>query len=586
MIGVVKMSVVAAGRKETASIGTMSSAGAARSRGLAPAFVLALSLVTPGWAVAQQTTTGQPGTDGLQASGTGTSTTSLLTPQSSPLTAGAFPSRNDLAPPAALMTPSPDTANQQNGFSANLGLNGEEKWSDNIYSTSNNTKSDFITTVNPNLTVKDKSRYVDLSANYDLAYDRYMDHGSLSGFRHNGLGVLNTELLDNQFFIDTRGSVSEQAINPTAPQAASARASASNQSRIITYSVSPRLEERLGDWALGEALFRHDDTHNQSLQNGSTSTSSTLPTSGLNNSRTETGKIHLRSGEAFSTLQWDYSGEVSQFVQSQNNLDRTTNSLSGEYHLDDEWGLLAMVGDDEIDGEQISRSKFSGPFGNVGVHWSPSPLTSLRVGGGQRYNTGNLFALGNFQIGPMTSIRLSHDLSITTDDLSIADSLNAVQRDVNGNFINPFSGEAANPASSIFTRSTGVFRQRTTNLVIREDRSLDSLVLNTQLAKRDLVSTPVANSSAGSNTTLSATASWTHKMNDLVSATAELGETSVLSSSVSGGKSDQLHGGLEFTYLMNSSLTGRASYRYVDSDPQTGSRVSENFLSVGLRKQF
>lgn len=64
----------------------------------------------------------------------------------------------------------------------------EERYSDNIYLTNNNKKSDFITTPSVGFTAQTLGQATGLSLSYDAGYSSYADHNENDGWRHNALG--------------------------------------------------------------------------------------------------------------------------------------------------------------------------------------------------------------------------------------------------------------------------------------------------------------------------------------------------------------------------------------------------------------
>jgi uncharacterized protein (PEP-CTERM system associated) len=514
----------------------------------------------------------------------------------------AFPTTNLFSAPALQRPGLTPAAELPPPYLAKFSVEGKESWTDNAFLTSSATKSDSITTINPTVDLSATSRKLNAGLNYDGGYDRYLSNTKLDGFRHNAIGLLNGELVDQQLFLDSRGSISEQNVNPSAATTSGSRTSPESQVRIFTYDVGPRLQERLGNWAVGQLTATHGRTVNENLSSSSSNATQTA-TSSLGGTTTDHGRLELRNGQSFTQMLWDYSSDFTQTNQNTGTLDQTTHQLGAEYRLNQNWGLLASGGHDTIHGIQVSSSN-SGFFYNGGLHWTPSPNMDLRGGVGRRYGQTNYSGLLNYKIGPSTSLRASHDVGITTDSLNLFDSLNAVQRDDQGNFVDPFSGLTANPASSPFQRSGAVYRKETTEVAVTHSGSRDSVSLSGDLAKQTIISgsqTAVSSLTGAplSNVTntLSAAINWTHQVTPALSTIATLSGNDVISASLASSKTKSASASLGLNYLLNPTLTAELNYKFTDTrQPASSSSLNTNPLQtgtivedvayIGLKKQF
>lgn len=493
----------------------------------------------------------------------------------------------------------PNTGVPAPAFRVKLGINAEEKATDNVLASTSAAKADLITSVNPSVGVSYKTKKLDLNITYDLGYDRYAFTKELNGFRHNGLGVADLELIEHFFFIDSRFSVTEQNVNPTGPATADNRTTSTNRTRMTTFSTTPRLEQRLGRWAVGQISYRHDETHYDTPSATTTALNSFNATQGgfasanLSDSRADSAKLEVRSGEEFSRLLWDYSSEISHQVQGSQSLDQTTHDLGAEYRINRSIAILAEVGHDDIRGNQIDGGTLSGIFYSGGLHWTPSPNTDLRVGWGRRNGSNNLYVLGEYKFSPMTVLRLSSKTNIATDAMSAIEALNAVQRDPTGAFIDPFSGNAASPGASSFSRTNAVYRQTISSAVLSHTDNRETISFTGSVAEQTLVGglapgqTTIPGTTQGTtSTTLSLGFNWTHQLNPEMSITFTGGEDKVIESNSPNGKMRRYRAGLGLTYQISELLESYVSYRFVDWKPESGAGARENMILVGIRKRF
>ncbi|MDR3439949.1 TIGR03016 family PEP-CTERM system-associated outer membrane protein [Telmatospirillum sp.] len=530
--------------------------------------------------------------------------------QATPLTGGgaaqmfsAFPNAGAASPPTLSYPGYTPSVEAQRPFGFRLGLEGDEKWSDNVFSTaqggrfntSSNTgkKADFITTVASSVGVDVNSKRLQGALDYNLAYDRYASNTRLDGYRENGLGVFDSELIDKLFFVDARGSVSEQNTSSNGAITAGSRTAATNLTRVYTGSVTPRLQQKFGDWAVGQVSYHHDETHNENASQISQTTSlSSLSSVPLNDSHTDGGRVEMRNGNYFSRFFWDYSGDYSRNVSSGATYEQTTHNIGTEYRLIDSFGLLAAGGHDHLHNTTTDLSKYGGGYYSGGVHWTPSPDTDVRLGAGRRYDHNNWTALAEHHFSPMTVIRLSEDTGVTNDALSFEQALGAVQRGPNGGFVDPFSGLSANPSSSPFGRSNALYWQRNTNLLLRHDELRDSFALAGRVAEQRLLTNIAATTTstalaAGTRSTVTgADLSWSHQFDPATSGIAALSPSVTRSTNNALNGSKRFQGSLALNHSLNETLTGSLGYYYAATISESSGNTRENLVSVGLRKTF
>jgi uncharacterized protein (PEP-CTERM system associated) len=493
--------------------------------------------------------------------------------------------RPGAVPPAAAVPPPP--------FLIKLGVAGEEKATDNVRAAPGaSKKSDLITSVTPSLGLSFKTGKLDLHLSYELGYDRYAVSKELDGFRHNGLGVLNAELIKRILFVDSRFSVSEQNVNPTGPTAADGRTTATDRTRATTFSVTPRLEQRLGRWAVGQVSYRHDETR---YDTPSTDAATLIGGGGgrLSDSRGDAARLALRNGEEFSRLFWDYSFENSRREQNDQTLKQKTHDLGVEYRISEKIGVLAEVGHDDIHGGGVDSAALSGFFYSGGLHWTPSPDFDLRIGWGERNGADNFYVLGDYKLSPMTVLRVSHKTDITTDAMAAVEALAAVQRDPTGAYINPFSGVAADPGASPFIRSDAIYRRSVSSAILSHTDDRETIFFSVSMAKQTVVGgldigpAAIRNAARGTvNTTVSLGLGWTHLLTPTTSIAFTGGRDEVVESNAPTGKSRRYRAGVGLSRQINPLLSADVSYRFADWKPETGPRIRENMIIFGLRKRI
>ena len=238
----------------------------------------------------------------------------------------------------------------------------------------------------------------------------------------------------------------------------------------------------------------------------------------------------------------------------------------------------------------MGLSKYSGGFYTGGFHWTPSPITDLRIGIGRRYDRTNWIVLGAHWLGPRTVIRFSSDSGVTTDALSFEKALNAVQRDATGNFVNPFSGLDADPSTTPFSRSSSIYWQRNTDVVVRHDEERDSFALSARVAEQRILggaATPGSSLAAsGQATAMGANLSWRHHLTPVISSLAMVSQYNTLVSNAPLGHTTQRKASLGLNYNMNPTLLGTLGYSASTTSPTPTGSIREDIIVVGIKKTF
>ncbi|MGE5548724.1 MAG: TIGR03016 family PEP-CTERM system-associated outer membrane protein [Solirubrobacterales bacterium] len=450
----------------------------------------------------------------------------------------------------------------------------DEKWSDNVYTTAHDKQSDFITSVMPGIQVEGQGGGVKAALNYDIAYDHYAENNDLDGFRHDGMGLAEAELLKDLFYLDLRGSVSEEELDAIDPTAAGGRTTAANRVRLGAYTFMPNLRHSFGPWALGLASYRHFGTKYWPTANVDL-------TGQVEDSTGDGGSIQLRSGENFSRILWEVTGDTMRVERGGRIFTATGEQLRGEYRLSPQWGILAHGGHDYINDDGLDSNTYSGPFYGGGLHWTPAEKSDLRVEVGRRYNVVDIGVRGNFQLGAFTTLRLLHDTTVTTEAQTMADALGVVERDEMGHFIDPFSGLLADPAATPFNRTDSVFKLRRSqgSLTWRHHRDTISLV-GRYMTRQDMVGPQSASSEA---TAVTGTVVWTHQLTERLSGTARLARDQILNAAIASREGVKYRASFDLAYQLTDRAQVVAGYRYVDSQRENRDNVAENMIGIGLR---
>lgn len=165
----------------------------------------------------------------------------------------------------------------------------------------------------------------------------------------------------------------------------------------------------------------------------------------------------------------------------------------------------------------------------------------------------------------------------------ILGALDEMRRDEFGRLVDPFTGLTADPGGSPFSRSNAVFKTRATRFAAVHTRDRDTFTLASNLITRE-TTTDVAG--ASETTAVGLVLTWGHQLTDAISSEVAFSNSKILDAPSDAGRSTRQRASAGLRYAFNPTLLGRISYSWVDTQPEEGAGVTENLISVGLRKTF
>lgn len=278
-----------------------------------------------------------------------------------------------------------------------------------------------ITTVGPSATVTVDGNRLDLVFAGGVALQHFSNDNSFQ-IDQNVRGSATAELWDDWLFLDLDGSTRRQLVDSGSRVTASSSGRGDRET-VTVLEASPYLAHSFGNWADSELRYRHTEAFSDTTDSSQDEQSFRLD-SGSRFTRTAGALLaeHVRSESD--------SDSSSRFADDE--FERTTGQLSGQYALWRRFSLTGLAGYDEIDAE--SSRDLSGPFYQFGIDTRPGPRTEFALAIGKRYD--DLWITGDFR----------HDI---TERLSLTGSINRVLETTTdrladrqrGNVLDPVTGE-------------------------------------------------------------------------------------------------------------------------------------------------
>ena len=459
------------------------------------------------------------------------------------------------------------------GWVITPGIEVAETYLDNVTLVENNEIDDFVTEINPSLSISRVSRGLTVLTEYTMQNTFYSDESDFNDTYHDFMGHVNANLIRDIFYVELNGEYGQQNISNEDPLSTGNLNVTGNRTNVTSARIKPYVDYNIKRYANLNAgvelgTVRYDD-------------------SSLSNSDLTRYNFDLTSGPKFNRLGWSanfYRNEIDYDQQPDSTLQSSSATLS--YQATRQIQLLVSGGYDDNDfvtGPTVTDGT-SGSFWTVGAQWQPSPTTFLEAKIGERYfgNTGSLLFTKR---GRRTNIAVIYLEDITVSSNNQFGTTLFPASDQFGNPIDPVqpADPAATDPSAVGSDLSGT--SITSEFYIRKrfqadfqfDTAKTTFVLNGYKEDREFQSSGITDKTTGINGSVD----WR-----LSSRT-----TGILSGTWSnidfGGstREDDLYDlSVYVTYLFKRNLTGLIGYGYLDRDSNVaGNDYTQNTGRISLK---
>lgn len=272
---------------------------------------------------------------------------------------------------------------------------------------------DFITTISPGVDVSGATPRVQTSINYTLNGLVFWRNSSQSDIRHNLNAAINTEVLEDRFFVNARGSVNQQFQN-FGGQISNFNANfTQNRVTVQNYSVTPRWRERLGTFANAELSY----TYGLIKQGGNPLTDNAIGVGFLANATSHRGNFSLRDADDSDKLGWTWNSTYQSIDRSGiRNFDFESyeSILDLSYELSRKVTLLSSIGYEDIRDDTLLVAQ-TGSVWDVGMRWRPGPRSTIEGRVGRRFNDTVFSALARYSFSDSDQIEATY-----SEDIAVA----------------------------------------------------------------------------------------------------------------------------------------------------------------------
>ena len=446
-------------------------------------------------------------------------------------------------------------------------IEGQQTLTDNAENSADDRETDTITTVSAGVGVRGTGARLDLNLDYDLSFDQFWRTGGQTGYRQDGLADATAELLEDFFFFDARGAISQEDVLISGATAATRRNTNDNQTVVINTAVSPYFRNRFGGFAESELRYEYDTVLFRNADQGNTNNTP-------GDEFTHRASVRLNSGTDFTVLGWSLSGTA---TRTSNNFDRDTGEGSLSYRVNRFIQLLGSGGYEEINDDDIQDDR-DGLFWSGGVRLTPGPRTELRVEYGRRFDDDVWSGDFTYRFSPRTTITASYGEDILTGQEVLPDRRNRFIRDDQGNLVDPATGLPPDPNDPLLDLTEDAFRQRQLTVALSGTRGRNTFNLSGFYTEREFdVDTSDDDESIGF------AAQFSRQLKPNVNGGLE-GSYSETSGGTSG--SDTIRATAFLQYTLTETLSGNLSYNFLRRARDNEGNITENAVTVSLRKDF
>jgi uncharacterized protein (PEP-CTERM system associated) len=315
-----------------------------------------------------------------------------------------------------------------------------EVYTDNVDLEHENKKSEWITTVTPNISLQAKGA----RANLDLTAS--LEANTISGASDSitpRLGAnADAEIIKDFVFIDTSANITQNTVDAFSPSGVDSLNSTENTTNTYNYNISPYFIQRFKGAA--EVTGRY--TYNYQLNSNAD----------VDDSSSQAVMLGVNSGSDFTQLTWgstvDYKDSNSDTAGSE----LLSADANVGYKLNRSWQLQSSLGYEWNEFNTSVRDSSDGAQWSVSAVWTPTNRTSLNIGYGDRF-FGSTPTLDFTHRSRKSLFTASYSRELT-DSATLLSQQNAFSAtDAFGEPIDPITGDPLPVSNSTLNVTDGVF---------------------------------------------------------------------------------------------------------------------------------
>ncbi len=318
-------------------------------------------------------------------------------------------------------------------------LTVSEVYTDNADLTHDNKKSEFITTVTPNISLKGNGARANVSLNASLEANSSGGEGDAINPR---LGAnADAELLEDFLFIDTSINITQNTVDAFRPSGIDTLSNTGNTTNTYNYNISPYFTQRFK--GIAEVIGRY--SYNNQINSNNNA--------GDNDSQSI--ELTINSGDDFNRLTWGGAVNYKDSGSDNTSSELLSTDINLGYRFNRVWSFRGSAGVESNDYES-TRSENDGSRWSMSAIWTPNNRTSLNIGYGDRF-FGSVPTLDFSHRSRKSLLTASYSRELT-DSASLLSQQSAFQTtDAFGNPIDPITGDPLPLTNTTTNITEGVF---------------------------------------------------------------------------------------------------------------------------------
>jgi uncharacterized protein (PEP-CTERM system associated) len=242
-----------------------------------------------------------------------------------------------------------------------------ELYTDNKDLVHANKRSEFITTITPNVSLQGVGAKANLTLNASLEANSSNDGDSVKP----RLGAAaDAELFEDLIFLDTSVNITQNTIDAFLPGGADSLNNSNNTTNVYNYQISPYLVHRFK--GVAEIVGRY--TYNYQLNSDNS----------IDDTNSQKFLLGVNSGADFSRLIWGGEIKYSDSSSDGTNSELLSTDVSLGYRFNRDWSVTSSLGVESNDFVS-NREENDGTRWSVSAVWTPTSRTSLNIGYGDRF---------------------------------------------------------------------------------------------------------------------------------------------------------------------------------------------------------
>jgi uncharacterized protein (PEP-CTERM system associated) len=489
-----------------------------------------------------------------------------------------------------------------------------EAFNDNIFQTSSNRRSDFITYIIPGITVRGDTPRLQASIDYSPTAQIYASHSDQSNVAHNLSAYALATLVEDTLFFDFRGfagitpTSGGQAVGSggisspgfggfgTSTTGSSGFISKNNQTQIYSFSGTPSFVHRFGD----AGTLTIADRVSQTIFNNNGSSTVFFPgqaSASNSNLLTNEQLVQFITGSALGRIRNVTLLDASQFygngTSTGGHQTFITNQLG--YAVSRVVFIFGELGWEDISyPKAFPPVKISDAVWGLGVTLTPDPDSTITVGYGHRYGFTSAFLDGQYMVTARTRIFARYQTGLGTDLQQIQGLVAISGLDQFGRVVDSQTG------APLFIGNTGLAVQgngslnKTKTLSVGASTALnrDTITLGVVATDQTTVASSTFVATGTSSKAISGNITWQHQVSEAAQTNVYFGygvqnQPFAFSAPLQNANESFLGTLASYSYAFSPTLTGIAQYGYFERNSKVpGRSFVQNVVLVGLSKQF